>query len=356
MFAITNLHQTTRAGLVGFSLAVAAVVLAPVYLICVSLWPLPAAELASLTKGPFGSAAIRSILQVGLVAALSLPLGMLIGLLFSLTNSHLRGLTLFLLLLPLMLPPFLWSIGWSSLRRFFAYRHQFWFDGLPGCLLTFATATVPLVALATILTVRALSSTHLSVLRLAGGYSVLLRNLAKYAFPLAASVAILGSIFAVADPGAAQIMGYHGAASTILIDFSARHDFHAAALKTCTFLFLLLPLVLLFGYWASSRVNAELLGADLIRYRSAFPRAWSVTAGIAAPVLALLTVLPPALGILWPLAGTKASQVFKFALPALTTTAGTTFFIAPPRAFWPRARAFLPASARLAAPTAGAGC
>lgn len=326
MFCVTSLHQPTRAGVVGFSLAVGAVVLAPLYLIVVSLWPWPAAEFAALTKGPFGSAALRSILQVGLVAALSLPLGMLIGLLFSLTNSHLRGLTFFVLLLPLMLPPFLWSIGWSSLRRFFAYRHQFWFDGLAGCLLTFATLTVPLVALATILTVRALSSTHLRVLRLAGGLPVLLGGLARYALPLAATVAVLGSIFAVADPGAAQIMGYHGAASTILIDFSARHDFHAAALKTCAFLFLLLPLVLLFGCWASSRVNAELLGADLVRYRSAYPKRWSMVAGSVAPVLALLTVLPPAVGVLWPLAGTKVSQILKFALPTLTGTAATTLF------------------------------
>jgi ABC-type Fe3+ transport system permease subunit len=84
--------------------------------------------------------------------------------------------------------------------------------------------------------------------------------------------------------------------------------------------------VLFFGYWASSRVNAELLGAALVRYRSAFPKRWSVTAGIAAPVLALLTVVPPAVGILWPLAGAKVPQILKFALPTLTGTAATTLF------------------------------
>ena len=324
MFGVTHLHRPTRAGVVGFSLAVGAAMLAPLYLVTVSLWPVPLVEVVAIGRGAFGSAALRSILQIALVTVLSLPLGLGIGLLCCLAGSFWRRLTLFTLLLPLMLPPFLWSIGWSSLRRFFAYRHQFWFDGLSGCLLSFATLVVPLVALATMLTVRALSSTQLSFLRLAGGYGVLLRTVSQYALPLAASVAVLGSIFAVADPGAAQIMGYHGAASTILIDFSARHDFHAAAVKTCAYLLLLAPLVVFFGCWSASRMNIEFLGGDIARYQSGFPGWWSTAAGIGAWVLTLLTVLPPAVSILRPLLRSRATQVLKFAMSALSGTVGTT--------------------------------
>ena len=326
MFLTVNMHRPTAAKRLGFLLAVAAALLAPLYLICISFLPVRPGDVEWLATGPFVSACMRSLIQVVLLTGLTLPLGMIIGLLYALAASRLRQVTLFLLVLPVMLPPFLWSIGWSSLRRFFAYRHQFWFDGLPGSLLTFATPTVPLIALATIVGVHSLSSTHIGVARLAGGPLLLLRLFARYALPLAASVAVLASIFAVADPGAAQIMGFHGAASTILMDFSARHDFNAAALKTCFYLVFLLAPTVLFGYWAASRVKAELSGVEVAHHKAALPSWWSRAAGAAASVLAAGTLLPPTVGILYPLARTTAGQIAKFILPAVSGTAGTTVF------------------------------
>jgi len=86
-----------------------------------------------------------------------------------------------------------------------------------------STLAVPFVILATVLAVKTLHRSQRDSVRPAGGRWALYRTAARFAFPASFSASLFGAFFAMGDQGVAQIMGYHGASSEILIAFAARH-------------------------------------------------------------------------------------------------------------------------------------
>ena len=67
----------------------------------------------------------------------------------------------------------------------------------------------------------------------------------------------------MADPGPAQIMGYHGIASEILIAFSARYDAGLAARKALLMAMVLLPVLSAISWRVSLWSEAHLLGREM---------------------------------------------------------------------------------------------
>src|SRR5262245_58814705 len=94
---------------------------------------------------PFVGAMRRSLIQASLVSALAFCFGFPLCLAYGLFKIPGRRLVVALLILPLFIPTFVWAIGWSSIRLFFPYRRQHFFDGLSGTVLASSTQCIPLV-------------------------------------------------------------------------------------------------------------------------------------------------------------------------------------------------------------------
>ena len=213
-----------------------------------SLWlgfsTLHGSGLKDAWSGPFLGALWRSLALSSAVLVIALALGWPLGTLMGLARFPGRRLFLAALVVPLFTPATLWAIGLSSARSLLPYRHRWWFDGFSGALLTGIVQALPLVIVATLLAVRTLPAAPIEAARLAGGLRSL--ALASVRFSLAAGLAAagLGALMAIADPGPAQIMGYHGVASEVLIAFSANYDSAQAAGKAIVMTLLLLPMLM----------------------------------------------------------------------------------------------------------------
>jgi iron(III) transport system permease protein len=274
--------------------------------------------------GPFFGAIRRSLWLIAAVAIGACALGWPTGTLLGLVGVPGRRVFLAFLAIPLFTPSFLWAIGMSSCRPLLAYRHQWWFDGFPGVVLTGVVQGVPLVVFATLLAVRTLPASQLDAARLAGGFGTLIRASARFSFPAAFGGATLAGILALADPGPAQIMGYHGIASEILIAFSARYDAGLAATKALVMGLVLLPLLLAVSWKIATWSQSHLLGRDVRQanrvLRGLVPQAVAITLCVACLVL----LLPAFIGLIRPLRPGVTADSFHSAWAILNQSAGTT--------------------------------
>jgi iron(III) transport system permease protein len=227
----------------------------------------------------------------------------------------------------LFMPTFLWAIGLANFRALLAYRWQGWLDGLSGSVVTMSIFALPLVALATARTVETLGTAPLESTRFAGVKQTWWLT-ARYSFPVAVAAALFAALIAIADPGASQIMGYHGAASEILIAFSARHEVGLAVIKSLGFAASVAPIVGL-GAWICTRgLEPELSGADL-RRGSFHP--WPehrVLYGIVLVAVPAALLALPGMGLLKPLAGGMAASSLRLALIVLAESSRITVWYA----------------------------
>src|SRR5205085_7958132 len=130
------------------------------------------------------------------------------------------------------------------------------------------------------------------------------------------TAATLGALVALADPGPAQIMGYHGAASEILIAFAARHDLHIAALKAGIFALILLPVLLPLALKISTWLASVFIGRDVRKFRPWSPRGWRWLLALIFPIVPLLLLAPAVYGLLRPLLVPPVKSAAKYALDA----------------------------------------
>ncbi|MBI3544314.1 MAG: hypothetical protein HY075_13670 [Deltaproteobacteria bacterium] len=246
----------------------------------------------------FVAGLVRSLEVAGGVAAVSLLLGLPLGVIAGSYRFPGRGAFLALVALPLLAPSFLWAIGLSNLRLL---------SGALGCIVAFSSLGLSLVTLATLVAVRALSKSQVDALRIAGSERWVLRKTAMSVLPFAAMASVLAGVLTLSDPGPGQILGFSNAASEILVSFSALYDFELAArqcvLLASVVLLITLPLSILTGGSLAHALLGRSGGASSLRVHRG--------ADFMAPLLFLsvlsVFVLLPTLGLLFP-AGSHLSM------------------------------------------------
>ncbi len=277
-----------------------------------------------LTKA-FGASLRNSALVAALVASLSLVIGLAVGTLLGLYEFHAKKLLLVLVCLPLLVPSFLWALGWSMLGgRVLWIGSALNFSPTLGCTLVFLGAAVALVALTSYAATLALSGSQIKAARLAGGErSVFLQSCRNGAVP-ALLAASLSGVLTLSDPGPGQVLGLRTGASEVLVSFAAQHDFELAG-KQCLLLALfVLALALPLGWFAATRLAAAVLGRQTsTQHRKAGSAGLLPTAALGGT--ALLTGVAPAIGLSLPLFG---GSEFGRALGELSRTAGNTLVYA----------------------------
>jgi len=257
--------------------------------------------LLQVFDGPFLGAVKRSLVLMGYVLGLAFGLGWPLGVLLGTYKFPGKTAGFVCLAVPLFTPTFLWAIGVSSVRPFFSYRNQQWFDGLSGSVLTCVLQVVPLVALVASAAARTLTESQTEAVRIASGAWGLLRWTARYVLPVSLCAALLGALMTLSDPGTGQIMGYHGIASEILIAFASKHDAGLAARKAIALGLVLSPVIgwlsWRMAYWA----DRQFLGRDLRRAEPIEPgrKRWALTAGFLIFAVGLL--FPALAGLARPL-------------------------------------------------------
>ena len=253
--------------------------------------------------GPFASALRSSVLVALSVAALALVVGLPLGVTAALYEFPARRVLLAVLVLPMLVPSFLWAIGWSALAARLGGAASAFASGTTGCTTVFLAGALPLVALAALTAVGGLSLSQLEAARLAGGERAVLRQSGGAAAVPAAAAAGLAGVLTLSDPGPGQILGLRTASADILTSFSALYDYALAARQcawlTLAVLLLAVPLALL----AAPRFGSQLLGKHLRGHRPMRPRRpWGVALLVGLPVAVLIA--PPVAGLLLPLRGT----------------------------------------------------
>jgi ABC-type Fe3+ transport system permease subunit len=215
--------------------------------------------------GPYLGAVRRSLVLMSYVLGLALALGLPLGVLAGTCQFPWKTASFTCLAVPLFTPTFLWAVGISSLRPFFSYRNQQWFDGLPGSVMTCVMQVVPLVVFTAVAAVRTLTASQMDSVRIASGTWGQLRLASRYAFAPSLGAAVLGVLMTLTDPGTGQIMGDHGLASEILIAFAAKHDPALAARKAIGMVLVLSPLIGWLSWTLASWAERQVLGRDLRR-------------------------------------------------------------------------------------------
>lgn len=286
----------------------------------------PAGAFAELLRGPFAAALKRSLVQTAWVAAVSLALGWPFGVACGLVDWPGRRWALALMAPALFLPVFLWAIGWASWRAWLPYRFHGWVDGLPGCVLALTTQVTPLVVLATVVATRTISRSMAEAARVAGGSWTLGCAGARLAFPASLCAALLGAMLTLADPGPAQIMGYHGASSEILIALAARNDVALAGLKSMALACAVLPLMAVIAWRSAAWMHGEFLGRELSRAAPLRPRRGRWALGLALLALPVTWAALPLAGLLRPLLTPPVTGAWDYSLKALRDSAGATLW------------------------------
>lgn len=248
----------------------------------------------------FASALNNSVIVAMLVLFFSLLVGLPAGVCAALYDWPGRTVLLALIGLPLLVPSFLWAIGWSALAAHFGPTATAMVSGYPGCVFVFVTSTVPLVMLTAFLVTGNLTGSQVDAARLAGGERTLLRQACWHAAPAAAMAAALGSVLTLSDPGPGLILGLRSVAAEILTSFAARYRYDLAGFQCAMLTLLVLVLALPVAVLAAPRLASQMLA----KQTRSFQRARHGIASVAGAVLMLgligLIALPVA-GLILPL-------------------------------------------------------
>ena len=283
--------------------------------------------LAESLAGPFLSA-LKNSLYLGFnVAAISLIVGLPFGVLVALYEFPGRTVLVALSALPLLVPSFLWAIGWSALATEFGPRATALLSGFGGCTLVLSVGVIPLVLLSTFSATRMLSQAQVDAARLARGEMNVLVHAARHAMTPAILAAGLGGVLAMADPGPGQIFGLRTAASEILISFSAIYDFALASLQcavlTGTVLLFAVPLALL----CAPRIASAMLARQTRPVQRAGHGRMPGVATASLACFVMIGVVVPVVGLILPLAhggefGRAVSEIVRTASNTATYAVG----------------------------------
>jgi len=269
----------------------------------------------------FQNAIENSILLALCVAVVSLAIGLPFGVLTALYEFPGRSVFFALATLPLLVPSFLWAIGWASLAARLAPFVSTTLSGFPGCLVVMSTQGIPLVLLIAYAATLALSGSQVDAARLAGGERVVVRSVARYVASPTLLAAGLSGVLTLSDPGPGQIFGFPTAASEILISFSARYDFVLAGRQCVMLTALVLALAAPLVFFSIPRLASEVLVRQSRKVRRIQHQRLAGVVVAALGIFVFIGILVPLLGLMLPLVGGTA---FFRAWNELSHTAGNT--------------------------------
>ncbi len=229
-------------------------------------------------------------------AAAALVLGLCKGVFFSLYEYRAKRLFLFLFIIPIMVPPLLWSVSFNNLSFYFRLisMHK-------TVCLVFITAmvTLPLVAASTVSACQTLTSSQCEAVRLTAGETRLFWLCLRFAFPPAAVAACLGAFGMLASPGPAMGLGLKTAISEILVSFSALYDMKLASAQ-CVMLSASTLALASFVLLVSGKRPMELLASSSKRLQPSFQGKMSTLAFVFSLLCSVLLVLIPCGALLFP--------------------------------------------------------
>ncbi len=251
-----------------------------------------------------GHSLLLSFLTAGFATVIGVPLGVLLGK----SNLPFRRPLAVAFTLPLLLPPFVSAVAWSSV-----FARNGWFAGalppaardlissayfgLPGCVWVLTAALMPLIMLLTMVYLRTVSPRLEDAARLVCGWPGVLRGIT---LPLIAPAILFASILVflltLGEVGVPAYLRYPVYASETLTQFAAFYDFAAATVAAMPLLLVTLALLAL-QYPLHSRVlelsrntfEAKTIEIDLGRWRR--PLFLLLAAWAAITVLLPFTVL-----------------------------------------------------------------
>ena len=259
-------------------------------------------SVASVTTGPFARSLQNSFLLAFAVAAISLFIGLPLGVLAALFRFPGRLMLLAVSSLLLLVPSFLWAIGWSSLAVRLGPTATGVLSGFSGSLFVHSISAIPLTLFVAYAACTALSASQLDAARLAGSDASVLKYAARDALVPTMLAASLGGILTLSDAGAGQILGLHTAASEVLTSFSAFYDFTLAAKQCSVLTLIVLALAFPVAYFAAPRIARGMLARQLAGpYRIDSQKGAILTSGLLS-VFVIIGVVLPFVGLTLPLA------------------------------------------------------
>ena len=233
--------------------------------------------------------------------ALGLAAGWPAGIACGLYQFSGRRLTLALLLLPLLLPSFLFAIGLSMLRLRLGLPDVAPFSGLAGCVWAHGALTTSLIAWGSLLAVRGISGSQADAALIAGGDTTLWRAALRLAWPSALAGALLGSAIAAGDSGPGVLLGWPTAAGEILAAFAARYDFAEALRRSLALGVVTLAAALTVAPSGLFALETAVTARDPSRAFTRRDSRRGRRAGLFACAVALIVCLLPLIGLLLPL-------------------------------------------------------
>ena len=257
---------------------------------------------ALLTDTAFVAALQTSAVMALFVVVTSFLVGLPTGVLAALYEFPGRPVLLVLVTLPLLVPSFLWAIGWSVLVTYLGFPASYTLTGFTGCFLVFSLGVVPLVLLMSYAAALSLSSSQVEAARLAGGEKAVIFYVCRHVSTLALLTASLGGVVTLADPGPGQIFGLRTVAAEMLTSFSALYDFPLAG-RQCGALAMLVLIVATPGaFFMAPRISsAMLVRQSRVAQRLRHQGMASVTAA-ALTIVVFVSLLAPLAGLTLPLA------------------------------------------------------
>ncbi len=231
-------------------------------------------------------------------AAVALVLGLASGVLYALYQYRARSVFMFLFMLPLMVPPLLWSVSINNLAAMAAFPITV-FHGEGALILITVMVTFPLVAVSTLSACSGLNSSQCDAVRLSAGEGRLFLLAARFALPPAAIAACLGGFLMLSSPGPAVGLGVKTAVSEILISFSAVYDMKLAAFQ-CILLSAATLILTVLALMLAGRRPVELLAASFRKLSPIHHGKASVTAFLFNGTCCLMLIIVPSAGLLLP--------------------------------------------------------
>lgn len=282
-------------------------------------------ESSTLVGGAFPAALFNSAVVALLVVAVSFLLGLPGGVLLALYNFPGRGLFLGLLVLPLLVPSFLWAIGWSQLTSLLGEVGRQALSGFSGCVIVFSSSAVSLTLLASYVATKVLSASQVDSARIAGGEKTVLLKASRHSAVAALLASVLAGVLTLQDPGPGQIFGLKTAASEILTSFSALNDFALAGRQCAALTVLVLLVAIPLACFCTPRIAHQILARQTGKPRASRHRGIAYVACFGLGLIILSSVVLPLLGLTLPL---FRRTEFVRAWSEVTRTAGNTLFYA----------------------------
>ena len=278
-----------------------------------------------LSSGGFDAAIARSLIITLSVIVIAIIVGLPVGTLTGLYTFKGRRLFLGLLALPLMIPSFLWAIGFSQIQDLLHFSIESKLAKSVEPIYIFSAFVIPLSIYAAFLSVNSLSKNQIDAFRLVGSNWWVFKQVAKRAIPITFLISLLAGIITISDPGPGQILGFSGAASEILISFSALYDFDLARYQSFVIALVSIVISLPFILWFGARLSTALLAkeatANTLEQNATVSR-------FAPPVFIIILFLIlgiPFLGLIAPL---LQGTAFQYALNELIRTGINTLLYA----------------------------